>query len=74
MGNESLARYLDCELACIRPIDARSKLAFDANAKCIGSLLVSEMLALPITAIVVVIDKPRCFGFARRAYPRTFAD
>jgi hypothetical protein len=74
MFRESLARRLDYELGCIGPIDARSELAFDANAKCIGGFLVGEVLALALAAIVVVIDEPGGFGFASGTFPSAFAD
>src|SRR5262245_106653 len=74
MFNETFTRCVDCDLACIRPIDARGKLAFDADAESIGSFLIGEVLALAIATAVVIIDKPSCFGFASVACPRAFAD
>src|SRR5262249_51063201 len=74
MFNETLTRCLNCDLACIRPIDARGKLAFDADAESIGSFLVGEVLALTLASAVVVIDKPSCFGFASGACPRALAN
>src|SRR5262249_41204447 len=74
MFNETFTRCVDCDLACIRPIDARGKLAFDANPKCIGSFLVGKVLALAIAPAVVLIDKPSCFGFAIGVSPTAFAN
>ena len=52
MFNEPFTCCLKGELACIGPIDARGKLAFDADAKCIGSFLVGEMFALAMAPAV----------------------
>ena len=49
---EALACCFKGELACIRPIDARSKLAFDTDAKCISGFLVGEVLALAMAPAV----------------------
>ena len=69
---EALARCFNCELACIRPIDARGKLAFHADAKCISGFLIGEVLALALASAVVVIDHPSRLR-ARRGRPRPFA-
>jgi hypothetical protein len=71
---EALASCFNCELACIRSIDARSKLALDVDTKCIGGFLVGEVFALALTLAVVVIDKPSRFGFACWGGPGSFAD
>src|SRR5262245_14276665 len=73
MFNEAFARRFDCDLACIRPINARGKLAFDVNAESISSFLICEVLALTLASAIVVIDKPSCFGFASGACPGAFA-
>src|SRR5262249_39080195 len=70
---EALARCFKGELACIRPIDARGKLAFDVDTKCISSFLIGEVLALAPASVVVVIDKPSRFGFTC-GDPSAFAD
>ncbi len=67
MGNKRLARCFNGQAPRIRPIGANLQLPFHADPKNIGSFLVGKMLALSITTIVVVIDKPSGFGFASEA-------
>jgi hypothetical protein len=48
--------------------------AFNANAECVGSFLVWEMLALSSVVIVGIVYDPRGLGFTRRSRPRALSN
>src|ERR1019366_9102642 len=71
---ETLASNFDRNLVRGGAIGPSLHLAFNADAECVGSFLVWEMLALSSVVIVGIVYDPRGLGFPRRSRPRALSN